>query len=59
MYKAEFLLLHTNIVGCISSHKVIQVVQSENGYNYIRKVKYSGRNKDWSYVGKQKAGSCQ
>lgn len=35
---------------------MIQVVQPEIGYNYIKKVKYSGRNKDWSCKGKQKAG---
>jgi hypothetical protein len=55
LYEAEFLLFHTNIAGFISSHKVIPVAEPETGHNYMTKAEYSGRNKDWSYEGKEKA----
>ena len=36
---------------------MITVIEPEKiGHNYIRKAEYSGRNKDWSYEGKYKAG---
>ena len=34
---------------------MIPVAEPETGHNYIRKAEYSGRNKNWSYEGKQKA----